>query len=167
MKSAAAQIRQGLKSADFERALRSRPLARTLHFSLHHLQPPVPGCPGVDGLPNGLSGMDSAADGELSTGTVGHEAGAVDSSQARNPGRLGLVVPKRWAKRAVTRNLIRRQARAVWSDRVASLPAGDWVLRLKTAIDKQAFPSAASPALSGHLREELLALFDQALRRAR
>ncbi len=111
--------------------------------------------------------MDSAADGELSTGMVGPEAGAVDSSQGRVLSRLGLVVPKRWAKRAVTRNLIRRQARAVWSDRVASLPAGDWVLRLKTAIDKQAFPSAASPALNRHLRDELLVLFDQALRRAR
>lgn len=111
--------------------------------------------------------MDSAAGGELSTGVVGPEAGAVDRSTPAAPGRLGLVVPKRWAKRAVTRNLIRRQARAVWSDRQAALPAGDWVLRLKTAIDKKAFPSAASPALNRDLRDELASLFDQAVRRAR
>lgn len=158
----AALTRQALKSADFEQALRSRPLARTLHFSLHHLQPPVPARPEAVGHPNGSSGMDFAADSELSTGDGPSHAATVDSSC----GRLCLVVPKRWAKRAVTRNLIRRQARAVWRERLPALPVGDWVLRMKAGFDRTAFPSAASEALGRQVREELGQLFDQAVRHA-
>lgn len=44
--------------------------------------------------------------------------------------RLGLVIPKRLAKRSVLRNAIRRQAREAFRNHVAELPAFDFVLRL-------------------------------------
>jgi ribonuclease P protein component len=44
--------------------------------------------------------------------------------------RLGLVLPKRLARLAVTRNLIRRQAREVFRCHAESLPPIDLVLRL-------------------------------------
>ena len=53
---------------------------------------------------------------------------------------LGLVVPKRHARRAATRNLIKRQMRAQLAQAAASaapqaqLPPGLWVLRLKLSL---------------------------------
>ena len=44
---------------------------------------------------------------------------------------LGVLVPKRHARRAVTRNLIRRLARAIFSVNATDLPAGRWLIRLK------------------------------------
>ena len=75
--------------------------------------------------------------------------------------RLGILVPKRWAKRAVTRNLIRRQGRALMQERAAQLPIADYVLRLRQGYDAQAFHSAASPALKQSVRRELQHLLDQ------
>lgn len=77
-------------------------------------------------------------------------------------GRLGLVLPKRQARRAVTRTLMKRQSRAIHHQFAAKLPAGDWVLRLRAPFDVQLFPSAASPALKQAVRQELLGLFAQA-----
>lgn len=83
--------------------------------------------------------------------------------------RLGLVVPKRMARRSVTRNLIRRQMRAVVSEQLRqghALVAGDWVLRLRSPFDPVAYPSAASAALRRAARAELQDLLLQAWRRS-
>ena len=48
--------------------------------------------------------------------------------------RLGLVLPKRLAKQAVTRNLIRRQAREAFRHQAAALPPLDLVLRLTRSL---------------------------------
>jgi ribonuclease P protein component len=73
--------------------------------------------------------------------------------------RFGQVVPKRHARRAVTRNLIRRQARAAFEQHGRSLDAGDWFLRLKAPFSIAQFPSAASAALKTAVRAELERLF--------
>lgn len=85
---------------------------------------------------------------------------------------LGLVVPKRHARRAVTRSLIKRQMRAQLASLVAA-PAGDatrraalrqglWVLRLKAPFDRALFRSAASDALRTAVRVELAELLARA-----
>jgi ribonuclease P protein component len=79
---------------------------------------------------------------------------------------LGTVVPKRHAKRAVTRNLLKRQMRAVVQHEADRLPPGLWVLRLKAPFDKQQFPSAASPPLRVLARGELATLLQRAVSRA-
>lgn len=48
--------------------------------------------------------------------------------------RLGLVVAKKLAKRAVQRNLIKRIGRDVFRHACASLPAYDLVLRLSAKV---------------------------------
>jgi len=63
--------------------------------------------------------------------SAGPEAPAMPaSSTAPSTARLGLVVPKRNAKRAVHRNLVKRLAREAFRHVCSQLPAYDVVLRL-------------------------------------
>ncbi len=82
---------------------------------------------------------------------------------------LGLVVPKRHAKRSVTRSLLKRQIRAAVGAAIApaepSLSPGLWVVRLRSVIDRKQYPSAASDALRAAMREELRLLIKQAVQR--
>jgi len=72
---------------------------------------------------------------------------------------LGALVPKRWARRAVTRNAIRRQISAVAEQQAPTLAHAAYVVRLRTAFDREQFVSAASHALKRAVRAELLLLF--------
>jgi ribonuclease P protein component len=74
------------------------------------------------------------------------------------------MTPKRWARRAVTRNLMRRQIYAVFGQPSISLPAGAHLIRLRASFDAVAFPSAASLALRRAVRGELLALLTEVAR---
>lgn len=82
---------------------------------------------------------------------------------------LGLVVPKRHAKRSVTRSLLKRQIRAAVGAMVPpaqpSLRPGLWVVRLRSVIDRRQYPSAASDSLRIAMREELRQLINQAAQR--
>jgi ribonuclease P protein component len=80
--------------------------------------------------------------------------------------RLGLVVPKRCARRSVTRNLIRRLARAAFARHCKDLPVGDWVLRLRETIDPRQFISASSMPLRRALSTEMTLLFTAAAQAA-
>jgi ribonuclease P protein component len=71
------------------------------------------------------------------------------------PWRLGLVVPKRHARRAVMRSLLKRQMRSAMQRHAVHMPHGMWVLRLRCALDAAQFPAAASGALRRALRTEL------------
>jgi ribonuclease P protein component len=71
------------------------------------------------------------------------------------PAAIGLVIPKRWAKRAVTRNAIKRQAYSV--SEATPLPAAAYLVRLRATFT--GFRSAKSDALKQAVRAELLQLF--------
>lgn len=122
-----------------------RPCARSPHFSAHYL-----------------------GELELSTGAGPGDGGVVDDPRedaAPKALRLGMVVPKRHARRSVTRSLLKRQIRARVRDRLVDLPPGAWVFRLRAPFDRQQFPSAASVALAEVVRAELEGLLADALRR--
>lgn len=72
---------------------------------------------------------------------------------------LGAMVPKRWAKKAVTRNTIKRQIYTVSATFAASLSESAHVVRLRSAFDRIQFKSASSDALRIAVREELHQLF--------
>mgnify|MGYP002128448683 FL=1 len=73
------------------------------------------------------------------------------------------MVPKRWARRAVTRNAIKRQIYNV-SDRFGDrLPVAAHVVRLRTGFDRKQFISASSDALKAAVRAELEQLFARAV----
>lgn len=75
---------------------------------------------------------------------------------------VGALVPKRWAKRAVTRNTIKRQIYHVSQLFETQLAPGAHVVRLRSAFDTKLFPSAASAPLRAAVRQELIALFGHA-----
>jgi ribonuclease P protein component len=76
---------------------------------------------------------------------------------------LGAMVPKRWAKRAVTRNCIKRQIYGLSLEFEAELPRRAHVVRLRAGFDRETFVSAASAALKETVRAELLQLFGRAV----
>jgi ribonuclease P protein component len=69
------------------------------------------------------------------------------------------MVPKKWARRAVTRNLIKRQVYSVSAESEAGMPVFAYVVRLRAGFDPGRFVSASSPALKTALRAELQSLF--------
>lgn len=70
---------------------------------------------------------------------------------------MGMTLPKRHARRAVRRNLIRRLAYACAA---SHLPApGAYLLRLHRSFDRARYPSASSVALRQAVRAELQELF--------
>lgn len=75
---------------------------------------------------------------------------------------LGCVIPKRMARRSVTRNLVRRQIRQAVSDHMHALPHGMWLVRLRAPFDPKVFVSAASGPLREAVRTELRQLVRQA-----
>jgi ribonuclease P protein component len=77
-------------------------------------------------------------------------------------GRLlfGALTPKRWAKRSVTRNLIKRQIYEVSALYAHGLTPTAHVVRLRAEFDKRHFVSASSVALKKTVRSELTQLFD-------
>jgi ribonuclease P protein component len=72
------------------------------------------------------------------------------------------MVPKRWAKRAVTRNAIKRQIYNVSAQFEPQLGIGAHVVRLRAAFDRVQFVSATSDALKDAVRTELHSLFERA-----
>ncbi len=128
-------------------------VARSAHFVVHHQAKP---------LPTPLKPPRAAVVQDFSTETTPLSSQIVDNSaDPRRLGRrvLGIMVPKRHAKRSATRNLIKRQVRAAMQAH-AEL-AGTWLVRLRQPINRQTFPSAVSQALRLALNAELQTLIAQ------
>ena len=75
---------------------------------------------------------------------------------------LGAMVPKRWAKRAVTRNTIKRQVFEIGAGFESRLPQSAHLIRLRSAFDRTRYRSATSDDLKVAVRQELLQLFAKA-----
>lgn len=72
---------------------------------------------------------------------------------------MGAMVPKRWAKRAVTRNAIKRQIYNVSLQFEEDLPLAAYLVRMRAGFDPRMYISAASVTLRRAVRLELLQLF--------
>ena len=153
--AARAVVGRILRSADFQSVLATAPQARSAHFSVHH----VAAHPSLAKKPVRLTVLS-----ELSTGGEQSYPLAVDEScQPAVVGCwLGLVVPKRHAKRSVTRNLLKRQMREAMAGQAGRLTPGLWVLRLKAPFDRKLFYSPASDALRYTAHDELQLLLQRA-----
>jgi ribonuclease P protein component len=80
--------------------------------------------------------------------------------------RLGLVIGKKYAPRAATRNMVKRLAREAFRLRRAEFEGFDLLLRLHTRFDMKTFPSAASVPLAELCAGEIASLLDAAAREA-
>jgi ribonuclease P protein component len=162
-----------VRSVDFERVMAAPSRAKTRHFVLHHLAdlPSRPSFAVSAAHAASATGRHKLA--KLSTADAVSPQALVDdlASHAPNPSNvsngiwLGLVVPKRHAKRSVTRQLLKRHMRAAVCEQQAltrPLAHGLWVLRLRAAFDVKQFPSAASTALAQEARQELVELLRRA-----
>ncbi|WP_216796282.1 ribonuclease P protein component [Candidatus Vallotia tarda] len=69
--------------------------------------------------------------------------------------RLGVVVGKKQAPRAVTRNLVKRLVREAFRLRRLELTGWDVLIRLSHKIDHEHFLSAGSVALTQMLQEQI------------
>jgi ribonuclease P protein component len=140
-----------VQSADFERALAVPARSRSTHFALHYVAagPMAPRRP-----------RKTAESGELSTTPAPGCPQAVDDLFADH--WIGCVVPKRHARRAVTRSLLKRQIRAALHRHAARLPPGQWLVRLRSPFAAAKFVSARSVALACAAREELELLLARA-----
>ncbi|HWV04831.1 ribonuclease P protein component [Ralstonia sp.] len=76
--------------------------------------------------------------------------------------RLGVVIGKKFAKRAVERNLIKRQCRELFRLRQPLLGGRDVLIRLQAKFPRQDVPTVA--AFKRICREELVHLFEIATR---
>ena len=143
----------------FQAAMAGGTVSRTAHFALHRL---------------GLEGTDAAETPAIPTPTGPGSLPQEQEPQAlfglcadQRPGPwMGAMVPKRWARRAVTRNAIKRQIYAVSTTFAAQLPVAAQVVRLRAGFDRKQFHSATSDLLKQAVREELQQLFGHAVRRA-
>jgi len=92
--------------------------------------------------------------------------GSAEISEQAEPARLfhpqdmwiGAMVPKRWAKQAVTRNAIKRQIYTVSADLSLAYPNAAFVVRLRSGFDRTEFVSAVSDQLRQAVRHEIQTL---------
>jgi ribonuclease P protein component len=127
---------QRLKTrAQFQAVLAGTIIAKTPHFALHRNR--------------------------LDTGSP-----ASQTDEPAGPARLfrvqdmwiGAMVPKRWAKRAVTRNAIKRQIYAVSADFSQVYPQAAFLVRLRSGFARTEFVSAVSDQLRHAVRHEIQTL---------
>ena len=127
---------QRLKTrAQFQAVLAGTIIAKTPHFALHRNR--------------------------LDAGVT-----ASQTDKPAEPGRLfrqqdmwiGAMVPKRWAKRAVTRNTIKRQIYTVSADFSQLYPQAAFLVRLRSGFPRTEFVSAVSDQLRQAVRNEIQTL---------
>jgi ribonuclease P protein component len=109
----------------FQAVLAGALVGKTSHFALHKLD---------------LSVLDAASKTALFS--------ASDSW-------IGAMAPKRWAKRAVTRNAIKRQIYTVCTKLEPASIQTAFLVRLRREFSRADFVSASSPALKEAIRQEL------------
>ncbi|MEF9962816.1 MAG: ribonuclease P protein component [Comamonas sp.] len=131
----------------FQAAMAGGTIARTAHFALHRLV-----------LASDAAGITAAPSepGDQPSKVVPQALFAFEATW------LGAMVPKRWARRAVTRNAIKRQIFAVAALHEAQLPVAAHVVRLRSTFDRKQFISPSSDVLKQAVRAELMQLFARA-----
>jgi ribonuclease P protein component len=139
-----------IHKADFESLMSAPTWSRSAHFSVHH----------VARRPHSPSARRRRADSsDLSTDLSEPSPQVVDKLPERI--WIGAMVPKRQARRAVMRNLLKRQIRNAFERHDALLPRGLWLVRLRRGFAAADFVSASSRRLAEDVRAEL----DELLRR--
>ena len=115
--------------AQFQQLMKAPPVARSKHFVVHR-----------DALQSQTAEATNPADAQKS-----HVKGLC----------LAALLPKRWAKRAVTRNALRRQIYAAFAQQQAQLKPVPHLVRLRSAMSPELFTSASSEPMKKAVRQEI------------
>ena len=135
----------------FQATMSAGTIARTPHFALHRLE---------------LVAEVAEMVANPKTGPGSNDPQALFGMGAlRGQAWLGAMVPKRWARRSVTRHTIKRQIYAVAEDYELALACASHVVRLRSGFDRKQFVSATSEQLKAAVRKELQQLFATGARR--
>jgi ribonuclease P protein component len=126
----------------FQATLAGGTVSRTTHFALHRLP---------------LMARADISKAE----TAGPAPDEAQALFALDGVWMGAMVPKRWARRAVTRNTVKRQIYAVSVRFADRLPQAAHVVRLRATFDRKQFISASSDTLKLAVRQELEQLFER------
>lgn len=129
-------------------------VSRTAHFALHRMPLDAPAAA------TGPESPRSASEGRLPMAAAARGQSRV--LFAARDTWVGALLPKRWARRAVTRNAIKRQIYTVSQSIEPPLPLAAHVVRLRAGFDRAQFVSASSDALKRAVRGELQDLFARA-----
>lgn len=145
---------QRLKTrAQFQAVMAAGVCARTPHFVLHCLTLDSRSCEAAP------SSQDATGPGNLPQALFAVAGADMPTIW------MGPLVPKRWARRSVTRHLLRRQVYAVAAEYAEQLPAHTaYVVRLRAEFSRKQFVSASSELLRRAVRAELQRLFGYATR---
>ena len=115
--------------AQFQQLMKAPPVARSKHFVVHRDAPQA------------------------------QTAEATNPADAQKSNVKGLclaaLLPKRWAKRAVTRNALRRQIYAAFAQQQAQLKPVPHLVRLRSAMSPDLFTSASSEPMKKAVRQEI------------
>ena len=134
-------------------------VSKTAHFALHRMELDAPPAAPIEPGP-GSEG--SATEGRLHNTPTGPGSEGSKALFVVRDAWIGALIPKRWAKRAVTRNAIKRQIYTVSQSVEPPLPVAAHVVRLRAGFDRKQFESATSDALKRAVRGELQELFARA-----
>ncbi len=156
----------------FQATMAGGTVARTAHFALHRVALDACSPPCVVSVSAAPAKSQGASVPVESAVQFAAETAAPAASAAKAAARsaplplfavadvwLGAMAPKRWARRAVTRNAIKRQIYAVAAALEPPLPQAAHVVRLRATFDRKQFVSASSGALKQAVRAELVQLF--------
>jgi len=115
--------------AQFQQLMKAPPVARSKHFVVHR---------------------------ETLRAQAAESINPVDAQMNTVKGLcLAALLPKRWAKRAVTRNALRRQIYAAFAQQQAQLKPVPHLVRLRSAMSPDLFTSASSDPMKKAVRQEI------------
>ena len=152
-------MRRILRSDDFRRVMSATSKVKTSHFVLQYLRAEPSSFSRPETIGSEVVDLSTTASRSVAR-AVDDSSKSYSTSEPRDAW-LGVVVPKRYAKRAVTRSLLKRRMYfdVEMEQRSDSLQLGLWVLRLRAEFDRSFFTSATSDALSHAIDAELRLLF--------
>jgi ribonuclease P protein component len=146
---------QRLKTrAQFQAVLAGKTVARTPHFALHRAA--------LDAAPVPPK-VTAKATAKATPPPTEPESTRPQALFGVQDVWIGAMAPKRWAKRAVTRNTIKRQIYQVVQAFEPRFPQAAHVVRLRGVFDRKVFLSATSEPLKLAVRTELEQLFGMAV----
>lgn len=125
------QIKRIKAWAQFQQLMAYPPVARSQHFVVHR------------------------ASGSVATTSSGTSTDGAPPEMPLQGLCMATLIPKRWAKRAVTRNAVRRQIMAAFSHEQTNLLPVPHLVRLQSPFDVKAFNSASSVALKHAVSQEM------------